>query len=40
MINRKDNHLKVRAGSMEIEVPISDAYFSKKLPSEPEKGAI
>lgn len=40
MINRRDNRLKVRAGSMEIEVPISDAYFSKKLPSEPEKGDI
>jgi DNA mismatch repair protein MutS2 len=39
-VNRRDNRMKVRAGSIEIEVPLSDIYFKKDLPSETEKGGI
>jgi len=39
-VNRRDKRLKVRAGSIEIEVPFSDIYVRKDLPSEAEKGGI
>lgn len=39
-INRKDNRLRVRAGSMEMEVPLSDVGFKKDLSTEAEKGGI
>lgn len=37
-VNRKDNRLRVRAGSMEMEVPLSDVGFKKDLSAEAEKG--
>ncbi|MFZ6006200.1 MAG: endonuclease MutS2, partial [Nitrospirota bacterium] len=39
-INLKDNRLRVRAGSMEMEVPLSDVGFKKDLSAEAEKGDI
>ena len=39
-INRRDKRVKVRAGSIEIEVPFSDVYVSKGFPLEAEKGSI
>lgn len=39
-VNRRDKRMKVRAGSIEIEVPLSDVYFRKDLPSEAEQGGI
>ncbi len=39
-VNRRDKRMKVRAESFEIEVPFSDVYFRKDLPSEAEKGVI
>jgi DNA mismatch repair protein MutS2 len=38
--NRKDNRLRVRAGSMEMEVPLSDVGFKKDLSAEAGKGGI
>ncbi len=39
-INRKDNCLRVRAGSIEMEVPLSEVGFKKDLSAEVEKGGI
>ncbi len=39
-INRKDNCLRVRAGSIEMEVPLSEVGFKKDLFAEVEKGGI
>jgi DNA mismatch repair protein MutS2 len=39
-INFKDNRLRVRAGSMEMEVPLSDVGFKKDLSAEAGKGGI
>ncbi len=39
-INHKDNRLRVRAGSMEMEVPLSDVGFKKDLSAEAGKGGI
>lgn len=39
-VNRRDKRMKVRAESIEIEVPFSDVHFRKDLPSEAEKGGI
>jgi DNA mismatch repair protein MutS2 len=39
-INLKDNRLRVRAGSMEMEVPLSDVGFKKDLSAEAGKGGI
>jgi len=39
-INFKDNRLRVRAGSMEMEVPLSDVGFKKDLSTEAGKGGI
>lgn len=39
-VNRKDNRLRVRAGSMEMEVPLSDIGFKKDLYAEAEEGSI
>lgn len=39
-INHKDNCLRVRAGSIEMEVPLSEVGFKKDLSAEVEKGGI
>lgn len=39
-INFKDNRLRVRAGSMEMEVPLSDVGFKRDLSAEAGKGGI
>jgi DNA mismatch repair protein MutS2 len=39
-INFKDNRLRVRAGSMEMEVPLSEVGFKKDLSAEAGKGGI